>query len=195
MQYGNIKRDGRGYTKYEFQQGRKLGSLTPRMKVLGDLASLGLKDKEILKFTKIKPSAHNVSHTCMSRKDDMVLARTNSEVEKMVEEAKGIIQRASVRAALNYEAAVEEGDLKASGKVLDLCGAFTKQVDTNINVSFGSWLKGAQNRDEIMNITPNTSLPEPLEVIAEGTPVDSMPSGCERLGDISRVNNQEESSA
>lgn len=166
------------------------------MKLLGDLASLGLKDREILNFTKIKPTAHNVSHTCMARKDDMVLARTNSEIETMVEQAKGIIQRASLRAAQNYEAAVEEGDLKASGKVLDLCGAFSKQSDVNVNVSFGTWLKQAQNRDEVMsaiNVTPDApSLPEPLEIIPEGAPIDEMPEGCDRLADISLENNTHE---
>ena len=146
------------------------------MKVLGDLASIGLKDREILRHTKIKASAHNVSHTCMARKDDMVLARTNDSVEEMVAEARGIIQRASVRAAHNYEAAVEEGDLKASGKVLDLCGAFASQQDVNVNVSFGSWLKGAQDRDDIMTVDVT-----PREVITAGEELEEMPEGCSRL--------------
>jgi len=180
MQYGNIKRDIRGFTKYEYQQGVKKNELTPRMKILGDLASIGLKDREILEHTKIKQSAHNVSHTCMARKDDMVLDRTNSSIEDMISQARSIIQRASVRAAQNYEVAVEEGDLKASGKVLDLCGAFVKQQDVNVNVSFGSWLKGAQDRDDILDVTP-TSIPDALEVVEPGSMTEELPEGCTRM--------------
>jgi len=180
---GHIKRDPRGFTKYEYQMGKKLGKLTPRMKLLGDLASIGLRDKEILNQLKKKPTAKYTGHINIAKKDDMVLARTNSNVEDMIAEARGIIQRASVKAATNYEEAVDQGDLKASGKVLDLCGAFAKQSDVNLNLNFGSWLKTAQNRDDVINVTPKVELPQKREYIVEGQEIDEMPEGCSRLGD------------
>jgi len=144
----------KGYWKYRYNK-----AMTPRMKVLSGLLSFGMSQKEILAIQKIKATAHNTTHTCMAAKDEQIVARVEDNIDKMVEQAKTIIQESSVKAAKNFQTAVNDGDLKASGKVLEFCGAFHKQSDVNINMTFGNWLKTTQGDralDEI-DITPSVS--------------------------------------
>jgi len=143
--------DAGGRYRYDYKPSRTGGIATPKMKMIADLKALGLKDKEVHKCVKKPSSTAYGQAICSFKKDKLIMERTNSEIEKMVGQAKDIIKRASLRAAQNYEAAVEDGDLKASGKVLDLCGAFSKVTDVNVNIGFGQWLKGVQNRDDVMN--------------------------------------------
>jgi len=144
----------KGYWKYRYNK-----AMTPRMKVLSGLLSFGMSQKEILSIQKIKATAHNTTHTCMAAKDEQIVARVEANIDEMVEQAKTIIQKSSVKAAENFQEAVQAGDLKASGKVLEFCGAFRKQSDVNINMTFGSWLKTTQE-DRALNeidITPGVS--------------------------------------
>lgn len=143
-----------GYWKYRYNK-----AMTPRMKVLSSLLSFGMPQTEILKMQRLKPTAHNTSHICMAAKDDQIVERMEQNVDEMVEKAKDIIQRSAVKAAENFAEAVEEGDLKASGKVLEFCGAFKKQTDVNVNMTFGAWLKTTQNNRamDAIDVTPSAS--------------------------------------
>ena len=126
-------------------------TITPKQKVLASLLSFGFNQTEAGKMTGYKGSSQ--PHVSMAVKGDQMVARVESNVEEMVAQAKTIIQEAAVKAAENFKEAVNEGDLKASGKVLEFCGAFRKQSDVNINMNFGEWLKQTQESRAI-DITP-----------------------------------------
>ncbi len=188
MYYGY---DEAGKYRYNYKPSVTGGIATPKMKLVGDLKAIGLKDKEVHAAVK-KPGSKSFGQAINPfKKDRLIMERMNNEIEKMVGQAKDIIKRASLRAAQNYEAAVEEGDLKASGKVLDLCGAFSKVTDVNVNIGFGQWLKGVQDRDDVISaiedikpteidITPS-SLPDPLERVDPSRVDRDVPSGCSRI--------------
>ena len=166
--YGHIYRREDGVFRYEYQKSTQSGGLTPRMKLLAELSSLGLKDKEILHYMKIKKTAIYTGFTCISRKDVRVTEHRERNIEEIVAKAKDIIMSATTQAAQNYKTAVDQGDLKASGKVLDLCGGFTQSKDVNVNVSFGKWLKSVQNKrgdmDDLHNgVIDVTPAPKELE--------------------------------
>ena len=86
----------------------------------------------------------------MSVKDEKMVERKESNVDELVSEARDIIKGVAKKAAENYRDAVNQGDLKASGKVLEFSGVFKKQCDVNVNLSFGEWLKSTQEERTIV---------------------------------------------
>ena len=149
---GMYEKPKNGKWRYKYRR-----NITPKQKVLASLLSFGFSQTESGKMTGYR--ANSQPHVSMAVKDDQMVDRIESNVEEMVAQAKTIIQEAAVKAAENFKEAVNEGDLKASGKVLEFCGAFRKQSDVNINMNFGEWLKQTQ-ADRAIDITPESQTVE-----------------------------------
>ena len=137
----------KGAWRYKYRR-----PLTPKRKVMATLLGLGMSQRDTQDIVSPNADRNFTGHTCMSAKDEQVVERVESNVEEMVAQAKTIIQECAVKAANNFSDAVHAGDMKASGKVLEFCGAFRKQVDTNLNISFGQWLKTTQE-DRAIDVT------------------------------------------
>jgi hypothetical protein len=136
----------KGYWKYTYKK-----PLKARNKIIASLISMGLSQTEAHRL--VSPKSKYQGDFCMSVKDEKMVERIESNVDELVSEARDIIKGVAKKAAENYRDAVNQGDLKASGKVLEFSGVFKKQSDVNVNLSFGEWLKSTQE-ERTIDITP-----------------------------------------
>lgn len=164
---------------------RKL-SLSPRHKLIADMAAIGMKPSDIAKHMKTNPQKSCGGHYNRLLRDPRMEARVTSQLEEQVKQAKEILQGVVVKAAENFRDAVHEGDMKASKTVLEHAQVISPRVPTNVNniqMNFGDWLSQAEQDKKQVDVNAEAipmledepedeGIIDEAEFLPDGDPVD-----------------------
>jgi hypothetical protein len=114
------------------------------------MKALGMGNNEISK--NLGRGVHGAHNAHVSR-DPLVAAEIERQRERLLGTARETLTSAVNKAAQNFHDKVNEGDMKASEKVLEFAGIFKTKSDTNnvnVNMNFGSWLSEAQQENALL---------------------------------------------
>jgi hypothetical protein len=152
---------------------RKL-QLSPRHKIIADMAAIGIKPSDIARQVKMNPGKSCGGHYNRLLRDPRMEARVNEHLADQVEEAKGILKGVVRKAAENFKEAVENGDMKASKVVLENAQVLSPRVMnniTNVQMNFGDWLKNAEEDKKAIDVSAQDEVPQLTHQNPENDPL------------------------